>query len=350
MLKTGTSATSERRYVGNTTLPLEPLRESSGGEVLECPSNEPSLPFLNALDDAPGAIPAYETTPACDEKGGEKSKQMREVCQWHKLLTAKLMLLQSVAHMNDLKKNQSTFLRILLSRHHHPQLLTPCCCGGKDQHDNVLLRRVACGDCLQAELLCRQCWVNKHRTMPTHWALVWNKTERFFEKYDFSRVLKNGAIRMGHNGEGCPDAQVGRSFTLVERNGIHATAIAFCGCKTETSPDRKKHSLSHYEQLTQAGIFPGSVKAPGTGYTLGLLEYYRQQRSQGKGSAYNFVLVLQRQADRFFAGGVPVSQVISSLARMLTGIVGHIQELPGDNALLRVSPDYYRIRGSTWPR
>ncbi|KAJ7020991.1 hypothetical protein C8F04DRAFT_878441, partial [Mycena alexandri] len=97
---------------------------------------------------------------------------------------------------------------------------------------------------------------------------------------------------MGHNGEGCPDAQVGRSFALVERNGIHATAIAFCGCKTETNTASRTTS-----KLTHAGIFPGSVKEPGTGYTLGLLEYYRQQRSQGKGSAYNFVLVLQRQAD-----------------------------------------------------
>ncbi|KAJ7027623.1 hypothetical protein C8F04DRAFT_904575, partial [Mycena alexandri] len=151
-----------------------------------------------------------------------------------------------------------------------------------------------CSDCLQAPLLCRQCWVNKHTTMPTHWAFVWNKHERFLREV---RLQSTVAIRLGHNGEGCPDAPVAHSFTLVDQNGIHATAIAFCGCKTETSPEGKKHSLSQYEQLTQAGIFPGSVKDPGTGYTLDLLEYHRQQRNQGKGSVYNFVLVLQRQAD-----------------------------------------------------
>ncbi|KAJ7847137.1 hypothetical protein B0H14DRAFT_2357274, partial [Mycena olivaceomarginata] len=133
-----------------------------------------------------------------------------------------------------------------------------------------------CQDCLQAELLCRQCWVKKHRTMPTHWVLVSNEEDRFFEKHNFSLVLKNGAVRLGHYGGGCPNAEPGCSFTLVERNGIHATAIAFCGCKT---------------QLLEAGIFPGSIKDPATGYTLGLLQYHRQQRSQGKGSAYNFVLV-----------------------------------------------------------
>ncbi|KAJ7839870.1 hypothetical protein B0H14DRAFT_3458527 [Mycena olivaceomarginata] len=58
-------------------------------------------------------------------------------------------------------------------------------------------------------------------------------------------------------------------------------------------------------QLLEAGIFPRSIKDPATRYTLGLLQYHRQQRSQGKGSAYNFVLVLQRLADPNFASRVP---------------------------------------------
>ncbi|KAJ7020769.1 hypothetical protein C8F04DRAFT_1316649 [Mycena alexandri] len=111
-----------------------------------------------------------------------KSKEMREC----------------VAHMNELREKKPTFVRILLSCYHHSQLLTACSCGSKDRNGKAVLRRVACSDCLQAPLLCRQCWVNKHTTMPTHWAFVWNKHERFFEKYDFSRVLKNGAIRLGH--------------------------------------------------------------------------------------------------------------------------------------------------------
>ncbi|KAJ7853054.1 hypothetical protein B0H14DRAFT_2354504, partial [Mycena olivaceomarginata] len=162
-----------------------------------------------------------------------------------------------------------------------------------------------CQDWLQAELLCHQCWVKKHRTMPTHWALVWNEEDRFFEQHDFSVVLKNGAMRLGHYGEGCPNAEPGHSFTLVERNRIHATVIAFCGCKTVMAADGRKVVRSHFEQLLEAGIFTGSIKDPATGYTLGLLQYHRQQRSQGKGSAYNFVLVLQRLADPNFANRVP---------------------------------------------
>ncbi|KAJ7032235.1 hypothetical protein C8F04DRAFT_959320 [Mycena alexandri] len=201
--------------------------------------------------------------------------------------------------MNELRKEEHTFLQLLLSVHHHAQLLTPCSCG-VDNH----LWVVACSDCLQAELLCRTCWVKKHRTMWTHWALVWNKNEQFFEKHDSSQVVKNGALRLGHNGDGCLNAEVARSFTLVECNGIHATAIAFCGCRTVATANGKR-SVPHFKQLMQAGIFPGSVKYPKTGYTLGLLKYHRQQRSQGKGSAYNFVLVLQRMADPYFAGAVP---------------------------------------------
>ncbi|KAJ7220754.1 hypothetical protein GGX14DRAFT_354197, partial [Mycena pura] len=170
-----------------------------------------------------------------------------------------------------------------------------CKCG-----EALCIRTVACGDCLQAELLCRQCWLDKHRTMPTHWALVWNTKDRFFEKTDLCRVMKNAAIRLGHWGERCPKAEMARSFTLVDSNGIHATAISFCRCNKadgSRTPD--------YEQLLRAGIFPGSVKEPKTGYTLSLLEYYRQERSQGKGSAYNFVHVLQRMADPFFEDAVP---------------------------------------------
>ncbi|KAJ7733848.1 hypothetical protein DFH07DRAFT_967815 [Mycena maculata] len=227
---------------------------------VDVPPDGPFLPFLDTSEEASGAIPAYETTTPCDEKGETKTQQ-------------------SVNHMNELKAQEAVFLRILLSLHYSSQLLTPCRCG-TDKH----VRKVGCSDCMQPELLCRQCWVNKHRTMPTHWALVWNATERFFKKYDFCRVMKNSSIGLGHYGAQCPDADLAHTFTLVDRNGIHATALTFCRCKTSDG----QRGAPEFQQLLQAGVFPGSVTNPKTGYTLGLLEYYRQMRSQGKGSAYNF--------------------------------------------------------------
>ncbi|KAJ7016300.1 hypothetical protein C8F04DRAFT_1281943 [Mycena alexandri] len=97
-------------------------------------------------------------------------------------------------------------------------------------------------------------------------------------------------------GRGVPIGPPARSFTLVDSNGVHATSIQYCGCR-DAAPE--------FQQLLRAGIFPGSVKEPKTGFTLILLELFRQYRCQGKSSAYNFALVLQRMTDSFFGDSVP---------------------------------------------
>ncbi|KAJ7035467.1 hypothetical protein C8F04DRAFT_1259012 [Mycena alexandri] len=279
---TDSATETEHHYVANAS----PLRKAPTSEAAteqtdspaeaetDSPPEGPSLPFMDATDEDSGAAPAYETTGPSKDKAAAIRK--------------------SVTHMNEFREKEAIFLQLLLSLHYSAQVLTPCSCG-IDKH----VRKVACRDCLQAELLCRQCWLNKHRTMPTHWAFVWKQNERFFEKTDICRVMSNTSIGLGHHGERCPDAELPQSFTLVDTNGIHATQISFCQCR------RNGKRIEEYEQLTSAGIFPGSVTQAGTGYTVGLLDYYRQERSQGKGSAYNFVLVLRRMADPVFAGAVP---------------------------------------------
>ncbi|KAJ7148146.1 hypothetical protein C8R43DRAFT_1129293 [Mycena crocata] len=269
--------TSEERYAVDSTMP--PSTTCTFNDALETSAVGPTLPFSDAelpAEDAAAAVPAYEKTVPCDAEGVSKKTR------------------QTVAHMEELKSQESVFLEALLSLHHSSQLLTPCVCG-------TSTRRVGCNDCLQPELLCPQCWLKKHRATPTHWAMIWNDRDKFFEKHDFCRVMKNAVFALGHHGERCPEADLAHSFTLVDTNGIHATAISFCRCKRPGHPRR----LPEFQQLLRAGVFPGSVKEPKTGYTLGLLDYYRQLRSQGKGSAYNFILVLQRMADPFFGDLVP---------------------------------------------
>ncbi|KAJ7027260.1 hypothetical protein C8F04DRAFT_1189696 [Mycena alexandri] len=239
---------TEHHYVVNAS----PLRKApTSGAATEqtdspaeaetdSPPEGPSLPFMDATDEDSGAAPAYETTGPSKDKAATIRK--------------------SVTHMNEFREKEAIFLQLLLSLHYSAQVLTPCSCG-IDKH----VRKVACRDCLQVELLCRQCWLNKHRTMPTHWAFVWKQNECFFEKTDICRVMSNTSIGLGHHGERCPDAELLQSFTLVDTNGIHANQISFCQCR------RNGKRIEEYEQLTSAGIFPGSVMQAGTGYTIPFL-------------------------------------------------------------------------------
>ncbi|KAJ7016232.1 hypothetical protein C8F04DRAFT_1282112 [Mycena alexandri] len=277
---------SEQHYVETAS----PQRVPTSEVPTDSPDEAASVPFMDASEEDLAAAPAYETIPPSKDKADDGRR--------------------SVAHMNEFREKEAIFLQLLLSLHYNSQVLTPCSCG-KDKR----VRKVACRDCLQAELLCRQCWLNKHRTMPTHWAFVWNQDEHFFEKTDICRVTLDTSIGLGHSGERCPRAEPAQLFTLVDNNGIHATKISFCQCQHDGNgkrlPEKEQHELGsgklldHYQQLTKVGIFPGSVKDPQTGYTVRLLDYYRQERSQGKGSAYNFALVLRRLADPFFADAVP---------------------------------------------
>ncbi|KAF8197344.1 hypothetical protein K438DRAFT_2119961 [Mycena galopus ATCC 62051] len=95
--------------------------------------------------------------------------------------------------MKELCQQEDAFLRVLLEIQHDPRVLLPCSCGNKQP------REVRCADCLQDAVVCRQCWLDKHRNMPTHWALVWNLQEKFFEKTDLCRVKPGAAVFLGHD-------------------------------------------------------------------------------------------------------------------------------------------------------
>ncbi|KAJ6546302.1 hypothetical protein B0H10DRAFT_2202842 [Mycena sp. CBHHK59/15] len=221
---TNTPTKSKEQYLQKTPGRVPPLNFFDSESTLATEDTilggTEALPFVGA-EEAAGAVPSYETNPPSDEK----TKETR----------------QNVAHMDELKEQEGVFLQTLLSL----------------QYDSVY-----------SLLLGQQTPDNAYAL-----GLRLEQERGFFEKHDFSRVMKiNVVVTLGHDGRRCPDADPGRLFTL---------------------------------QLLRAGIFPGSVKEPKTGYTLTMLEYYRQQRSQGKGSAYNFVRVLQWMADPIFADSVP---------------------------------------------
>ncbi|KAJ7018233.1 hypothetical protein C8F04DRAFT_1277911 [Mycena alexandri] len=242
----------EERYVAtsNASAPMSPVPPRTPAVD---PPPTPPFPFhetSTSTEEDALPTPAYESTPVYDEEGAEAPP--------------------TPSPLDEFKAEEPIFATLLLELHYSDQLDTLA--------------------------LCRQCWLDNHRNIPTHWAFVWNKDEQFFEKHDLCRVKADTFISLGHHEARCPIGPPARSFTLVDSNGVHATSIQYCGCR-DAAPK--------FQQLLRAGIFPGSVKEPKMGFTLILLELFRQYRCQGKSSAYNFALVLQRMTDSFFGDSVP---------------------------------------------
>ncbi|KAJ7223432.1 hypothetical protein GGX14DRAFT_557999 [Mycena pura] len=209
---------------------------------------------------------------------------------------------ERVSHMESFLAQQDDILTALLENYYDSNLLQPCACGSGEP---CLVR---CLDCLQAPICCRQCFLRQHRRSPTHWASVWNESEGFFEKTDICCVADNSGVYVGHGGEFCPHAQARQHFTLVDVNGIHATLINFCGC-----PDK----APQWRQLLRAGIFPATLQAPQTGFTLRVLEQWREYRHQGQLSMWDFVRILQRLADPWIPTSIPdVSKWFDNINRI----------------------------------
>ncbi|KAJ7060638.1 hypothetical protein C8F01DRAFT_1369612 [Mycena amicta] len=196
---------------------------------------------------------------------------------------------ERVAHMEKLLNFKDEILSTLLENYNDDNLLKPCGCADGEP------RIVRCLDCLQAPIVCRQCFLRQHRRAPTHWASVYNADEKFFEKTDISQVRGDSAVYLGHGGEFCEHALKRQHFTLVDTNGIHPTVISFCGCS----------STPAWKQLLRAGIFPATFDSPQTGFTLRVLEGWREYRHQGHLSMWDFVHILQRLSEAWFPDTVP---------------------------------------------
>ncbi|KAJ7208874.1 hypothetical protein GGX14DRAFT_365133 [Mycena pura] len=222
--------------------------------------------------------------------------------------------------------SEDVFAQAFLDSFYDTHVGEPCQCGSGEPRD------VRCLDCLQTDIVCRQCFLRQHRRTPTHWASVWNEDELFFEKTDISCVRDDSAIYLGHHGEICPKASPREGFTLVDVNGIHATVIRFCGC----SPTPSK-----LEQLVRAGIFPASTDTPKTGFTFHVLERWKYYRHQGHLSMWDFMRILQRLTDAWLPDSVPdPSKYFDNVSRFFNYLQtkvsrgqyhGGDEVLPGDN-------------------
>ncbi|KAJ7189967.1 hypothetical protein GGX14DRAFT_580270 [Mycena pura] len=174
---------------------------------------------------------------------------------------------ERVAHMERFESVHDEILDTLLENYHDADLLQPCSCEGGEP------RVVRCLDCLQAPIVCPQCFLRQHRRAPTHWASIWNADEGFFEKMDISLVMEGSAVFLGHGGQFCECALPRQHFTLVDTNGVHATVIAFCGC----------NGMPLWKQLLQ----------------------WREYHHQSHMTMWDFVHVLQLLTDPWVPSNVP---------------------------------------------
>ncbi|KAJ7024207.1 hypothetical protein C8F04DRAFT_923946, partial [Mycena alexandri] len=151
---------------------------------------------------------------------------------------------------------------------------TPCYCGNG-------VRSTRCRDCCQYEL-----------------------SYEFFVKHDISLVDSGGHLpTLGHYGRPCPNIGNSVMMTIVEPNGVHATKLFFCGCAENPSVD------SRFDQLMEAGFFPGSVDSPRTGFSFEIMRRFHLASLESKTAALDFMSCLRRLTDNATTAKVPVSTV-----------------------------------------
>ncbi|KAJ6607969.1 hypothetical protein B0H10DRAFT_2304322 [Mycena sp. CBHHK59/15] len=170
---------------------------------------------------------------------------------------------------------------------------SPCYCGQG-------VRSTQCRDCRQYDLSCEACWIKNHENNPFHWAYIWKHDLGFFVKHDLSAVDGGGhAATLGHYGKTCPNAGNSQMMTIVEPNGIHATKLHFCSCDENPSVD------SRFDQLMEAGFFPGSTDTPRTAFAFDVLRRFHLASLESKTAALDYISCLRRLTDNATTATVP---------------------------------------------
>ncbi|KAJ6616904.1 hypothetical protein B0H10DRAFT_1914835 [Mycena sp. CBHHK59/15] len=155
-----------------------------------------------------------------------------------------------------------------------------------------------CHDCTGYSATCSNCFIEKHLQSPFHWAEVWDFAKQFFVRHDISTL--GHVIQLGHNGKSCTQPSNPRLFTIVDGNGVHATRIAYCGCKTQ--PLLPIHKV---RQLMRSRLFPATSTDPATAFTFGVLKEFSLHNLESKKAAYDYLGALLRLTDNGFTADVP---------------------------------------------
>ncbi|TRM61677.1 hypothetical protein BD626DRAFT_570391 [Schizophyllum amplum] len=139
-----------------------------------------------------------------------------------------------------------------------------------------------CGDFLQ----CRECCVERHRSMPLHVIQSW--TGIYWKKTTLSNM---GLVyQLSHRGLSCvcPDATV-RTMVVLD-NVIHTVRYQYCAC-------RGLHSLNAVRQLLCNWWYPATVTDPETCVTFAGLDTFRLAAMHANVNVNNWLKAMEERMD-----------------------------------------------------
>ncbi|SJL16396.1 uncharacterized protein ARMOST_19920 [Armillaria ostoyae] len=145
-----------------------------------------------------------------------------------------------------------------------------------------------CDSCPLGLLVCKSCCLKLHLSLPLHVVWEWN-SERFTKTTLRELGLR---VQIGHfNGSECicPE-RVGRTFTVLDINGIHKVDVDYRSC------DRCEGATCQ-QQLLHFGWYPVTPLHPRTCATLTLLDQFHALTHAGKVSAYDYYRYLNTMTD-----------------------------------------------------
>ncbi|KAJ6508192.1 hypothetical protein C8R45DRAFT_1089391 [Mycena sanguinolenta] len=107
--------------------------------------------------------------------------------------------------------------------------------------------------CYGPSLFCRQCVVQCHAVLPSHWVEEWNSS--FFEQRSLKEL--GLVVQLGHPpGISCPNPlPTNKAFVLIDLTSIHNVAVNFCQCDG---------NIEKPQQLLRMCWWPANVRDPQT--------------------------------------------------------------------------------------
>ncbi|KAF9023539.1 hypothetical protein BDZ89DRAFT_955587, partial [Hymenopellis radicata] len=137
-------------------------------------------------------------------------------------------------------------------------------------------------ECVNLGLLCRECCVRQHSTLPLHFVERWN--DAYFEHCPLRQL--GLSLQLGHSAHAtCLQRYTTtQEFTVLHTNGVHTVSLFFCECS---------FAPPAYIQLLRLGWWPATPLEPHTASTFSLLRSFHYLNTLGKLPAWDMWQGLQ---------------------------------------------------------